>query len=65
MGSIRRFALLALATVLAGCTSFEQCKGEVILVKLWGVNCGPCLRSMPEVREAAEKFGVTGYGLAG
>lgn len=24
MGSIRRFALLALATVLAGCTSFEQ-----------------------------------------
>ncbi|MCA8912441.1 MAG: TlpA family protein disulfide reductase [Planctomycetes bacterium] len=44
-----------------GCTSFEQCKGEVILVKLWGVNCGPCLRSMPEVQALWNKY--EGKGL--
>lgn len=44
-----------------GRTSFEDCKGEVILVKLWGVNCGPCLRSMPEVQALWNKF--EGKGL--
>ncbi|MCA8937320.1 MAG: redoxin domain-containing protein [Planctomycetes bacterium] len=44
-----------------GLTSLEQCKGDVILVKLWGVNCGPCLRSMPEVQGLWNKF--EGKGL--
>lgn len=44
-----------------GRTSFEDCKGEVILVKLWGVNCGPCLRSMPEVQALWNKY--EGKGL--
>lgn len=44
-----------------GKTSFDDCKGEVILVKLWGVKCGPCLKSMPEVQALWNKF--EGKGL--
>ncbi|MCZ7607849.1 MAG: redoxin domain-containing protein [Planctomycetota bacterium] len=44
-----------------GKTSFDDCKGEVILVKLWGTHCGPCLRSMPEVQGLWDKF--EGKGL--
>jgi thiol-disulfide isomerase/thioredoxin len=44
-----------------GKTSLEDCKGEVILVKLWGVKCGPCIRSMPEVQALWNKF--EGKGL--
>lgn len=44
-----------------GRTSLAQCKGEVVLVKLWGTHCGPCLRSMPEVQGLWNKF--EGKGL--
>ncbi|MCB9895381.1 MAG: TlpA family protein disulfide reductase [Planctomycetes bacterium] len=44
-----------------GKTSFEDCKGEVILVKLWGTHCGPCLKSMPEVQALWNKY--EGKGL--
>jgi thiol-disulfide isomerase/thioredoxin len=44
-----------------GKTSFADCKGEVILVKLWGVKCGPCLASMPDVQALWNKY--EGKGL--
>ncbi len=44
-----------------GLRSLEDCKGEVILIKLWGVNCGPCLASMPEVQALWNKY--EGKGL--
>lgn len=44
-----------------GRTSFEDCKGDVILVKLWGVKCGPCLASMPEVQALWNRY--EGKGL--
>jgi thiol-disulfide isomerase/thioredoxin len=44
-----------------GKTSFADCKGEVILVKLWGVKCGPCLASMPNVQALWTKY--EGKGL--
>src|SRR5262249_7613171 len=37
------------------------CKGEVVLVKLWGVKCAPCLASMPEVQALWTKY--EGKGL--
>ncbi|MCC7510314.1 MAG: redoxin domain-containing protein [Planctomycetes bacterium] len=44
-----------------GKTSLADCKGDVILVKLWGVKCGPCIASMPEVQGLWNKY--EGKGL--
>lgn len=44
-----------------GQLSLADCKGEVVLVKLWGVKCGPCIGSMPEVQHLWEKY--EGKGL--
>lgn len=44
-----------------GLKTLADCKGEVILVKLWGVKCGPCLASMPEVQSLWNKY--EGKGL--
>lgn len=41
--------------------SLADCKGDVILVKLWGVKCGPCVASMPGVQGLWNKY--EGKGL--
>jgi len=41
--------------------TLADCKGEVILVKLWGTKCGPCLASMSEVQTLWNKY--QGRGL--
>ena len=41
--------------------TLADCKGEVVLVKLWGVECGPCLASMPEVQALWNRY--EGKGL--
>lgn len=42
------------------CHTLSDCKGDVILIKLWGVNCGPCIKSMPEVNALWTKYGGKG-----
>ena len=32
-------------------------KGRVVLVEYWGVNCPPCLASIPHISELQEKYG--------
>ncbi|MBE7492220.1 MAG: TlpA family protein disulfide reductase [Planctomycetes bacterium] len=44
-----------------GLKTLADCKGEVVLIKLWGVKCGPCLASMPEVQALWTKY--EGKGL--
>jgi thiol-disulfide isomerase/thioredoxin len=41
--------------------TLADCKGEVILVKLWGVKCGPCLASMPEVQALWNRYEGKGF----
>jgi hypothetical protein len=41
--------------------TLADCKGDVILVKEWGVKCGPCLASMSEVQALWDKY--QGKGL--
>ena len=40
--------------------TLADCKGEVVLVKLWGVKCGPCLASMSEVQALWNAYGGRG-----
>jgi RNA polymerase sigma factor (sigma-70 family) len=39
--------------------------GKVVLVDFWGIECGPCLAQLPEVREAVEHFSAKGLVIVG
>jgi|GEM_PF-2379761 len=39
--------------------------GKVVLIDFWGMDCGPCIAQLPEVREAAEHFTSKGLVLIG
>jgi thiol-disulfide isomerase/thioredoxin len=32
-------------------------KGRIVLVEYWGINCPPCLASIPHLSELQEKYG--------
>ena len=35
-------------------------KGKVVFFEYWGINCPPCIASMPHLQELQEKFQVQG-----
>lgn len=44
----------------------EQLKGKVVVVEEWGVNCAPCIASLPDLAKMAksgEKKGLVVVGL--
>lgn len=36
--------------------AMEDARGEVILIKYWGLKCGPCLASMPKVQQLWSEY---------
>ncbi|MEO0477791.1 MAG: TlpA disulfide reductase family protein, partial [Planctomycetota bacterium] len=37
--------------------SGKQIKGKVVVIKYWGITCGPCLQAIPHTSELAKKYG--------
>jgi peroxiredoxin len=49
-------------TELSGETfSTSDLRGKVVLVNFWGSYCGPCIKEMPHLVEAHEKYSPRGY----
>jgi peroxiredoxin len=49
-------------TQLSGETfSTSELRGKVVLVNFWGSYCAPCVKEMPKIVEAHEKFAPRGY----
>lgn len=44
---------------------WEALEGKVVLVKFWGVWCGPCVRSMPEQQALHEELADDGLVVLG
>ena len=45
--------------------SSEQLKNRVVLVEFWGVNCPPCLVSMPKLEQLHKELGPMGLMVVG
>lgn len=45
--------------------STEQLKNRVVLVEFWGVNCPPCLVSMPKLEQLHKELGPMGLMVVG
>ena len=43
--------------------SFSELKGDVILLKAWGINCVPCMRQLPHMNELNATPGLHVVGL--
>lgn len=40
--------------------SFQELKGQVVVLHLWATWCGPCVREFPELNRLQEEFGNQG-----
>lgn len=36
--------------------SLSDFKGKYLLIDIWGIKCGPCLREMPKLKELKQKY---------
>lgn len=39
----------------------DSLRGKVVLVNFWATSCGPCVRKMPRMVAAQQRFGERGY----
>jgi len=42
-------------------SSTDQLRGKVVLVNFWASDCAPCVREMPRIAAAHQKFKARGY----
>jgi thiol-disulfide isomerase/thioredoxin len=43
----------------------EDKKGKVVLINLWGIWCGPCIKEMPHLIELQDKYRDKGFEVLG
>lgn len=52
-------------TVEGGRIRSQDLRGQVVLIDCWATWCGICMRSMPEVRRALDRYGKDGLTVVG
>ncbi len=43
----------------------EELEGKVIFFEYWGINCPPCIASMPHLQKLHKKYGKKGFTVLG
>jgi peroxiredoxin len=57
--------LSVVAWVNSAPRTLKQLRGKVVLIDFWGMGCGPCVASLPEVQRTAEQFAKKGVVVIG
>jgi peroxiredoxin/5-hydroxyisourate hydrolase-like protein (transthyretin family) len=57
--------LRVVAWVNSAPRTLQQLRGKVVLIDFWGMGCGPCVASLPEVQRTAERFAQKGVVVIG
>lgn len=40
-------------------------RGKVVLLEFWSKSCGPCIQSIPDLKNLDERFGPRGFAIIG
>lgn len=43
----------------------DELEGKVVVVEEWGVNCGPCIASLPDMAKMAKRYSKKGLVVVG
>ena len=43
-------------TITGPAITLEQAAGKAVLIDAWGIHCGPCLASLPELEKIAKRY---------
>jgi len=52
-------------TVLGDVWTVETLTNHIVLVEIWGINCGPCLASIPQMTKLQKEYGDKGLVVIG
>ena len=44
------------ATITGPEVKLDEIKGKAVLIDAWGIHCGPCLASLPEIEKIAKRY---------
>ena len=44
------------ALITGPATDFSNTGGKAVLIEAWGIHCGPCLASLPDVEKLAKRY---------
>lgn len=45
--------------------AWADLRGKVVLLDFWATSCGPCVKSLPDVQQLADKYGEEGLVVIG
>lgn len=43
----------------------DSLKGKIVVIEEWGVNCGPCIASLPEMAKLSKRYAKKGVVVIG
>jgi thiol-disulfide isomerase/thioredoxin len=65
LGSLGKPISLSFTAVDGREVDLTKLKGKVVLVDFWATTCGPCVKELPRVKAAYDKFQSQGFEVVG
>src|SRR5690606_22775376 len=56
---------LAFTDLNGRAVSLQDYRGKVVMIDFWAMWCGPCIRSLPHLKELHQEFSGKGFEVLG